>query len=64
MNGLMRSFNDTKIQMILFFLLACMSFITLLALISGYATKVQISTYSQANYEYDIEKLRIYLKVK
>lgn len=49
--------------MILFIVLGCMSLVNLLALISGYATKVKIGSYSQANYEYDIEKLRIYLKV-
>lgn len=59
----MNSFNDTTVQMVLFIFMACMSFFTLLALISGYATKLMIGTYSQANYEYDIERLRTYLKV-
>lgn len=49
--------------MMVFIPFACMSLMTLLVLVSGYATKEKIGTYSQANYEHDIEKLRIYLKV-
>lgn len=61
-NGLIQSFNDTKIQMLVFIPLACASMVTVLGLVSGYATKVKIDTYSRGNYEYEIENLKIYLK--
>lgn len=62
-NGIIQSFNDTKVQMVVFIVLACISIVVLLGLIGGYATKVKIDTYSRENYEYNIQSLKIYLQV-